>query len=259
LLLTKYCNFSRNDELMAGFTFYGDLLGIGAAYQLSTQAAYEKLNRFYSIVFERLQGLCRHEGLKVNLFSDSVLIWGDNPVEILVPLEGVYRELFRHNALLRGAMVEDKLERDPRVEVKNLQKFLPTNDTLARAVGLEESTKGARLLISSKLGQDLLADVAPWRTVEGYISDAHAEIPVNSILRRICPSPEGKSYELLYFWSTDQVDEFNYTEGKASLREISKYLLPPQAIHYRQTIGVIERSEARERHTRRALRAQPSD
>lgn len=242
-----------------GYTFYGDLLGIGAAYQLSTQAAYEKLNRFYSIVFERLQGLSLHEGLKVNLFSDSVLIWGDNPLEILIPLEGVYRELFRHTSLLRGAIVEGKLERDPRVEVKHLQKFLPINDTLARAVGLEEGTKGARLLISSKLGQDLLAHVAPWRTVEGYIREAHAEIPINSVLRRICPSPEGKSYELLYFWSTNQVDEFNYTEGKASLREISKYLLPPQAIHYRQTIGVIERSQARERHTRQALRSRTGD
>ena len=59
--------------------------------------------------------------------------------------------------MLRGAMVEHALQKEPRVEAKHFRKFLPTNDTLARAVGLEKTVKGARLLIEPTLAARLLA------------------------------------------------------------------------------------------------------
>jgi len=239
-----------------GFTFYGDLLGIGAAYKLSADVAYEKLNKFYNVVFEHLKRLCVNESLRVNLFSDSLLVWGRDPLAIIGPLQNVYLELFREKIFLRGAMVDGKVEREPRIEVKNLQKFLPINDSLARAVGLEESTKGARFLISPKLGERLLANVPEWRTVEGYIDHANNGLALESVLRRICPLPEGTAYELLYFWHSSQLSEngFDYKNGKATLKEISQYLRPAQVVHYRETVDLIKRSELRDRSTRRAFR-----
>ncbi|HBB98242.1 MAG TPA: hypothetical protein DC054_22890 [Blastocatellia bacterium] len=57
------------------FTFYGDLLGVGAAYQLSPTLAYERLNDFYNTVFSYLYETTQEgRSLKVYMFSDSVLI-----------------------------------------------------------------------------------------------------------------------------------------------------------------------------------------
>lgn len=239
-----------------GFTFYADLLGIGAAYRLSPNTAHQKLNKFYNIVFSRLRALCVNDALRVNLYSDSVLVWGDNPSAIIKPLQDVYINLFEHKLLLRGAMVEGKVEREPRLEVKNLQKFLPVNDSLARAVGLEQSVKGARFLISPRLGERLLSDEPEWRTVEGYVDHAITlGTPFESLLRRICPLPQGTAYELLYFWLPRGVSAkaFDYKSAKSKLREISIFLGPTQAIHYRETIGLIDRCQRREQSTRRAF------
>jgi len=41
------------NQHLGDFSFYGDLLGVGAAYQLSAALAYERLNDFlqYSLLF----------------------------------------------------------------------------------------------------------------------------------------------------------------------------------------------------------------
>src|SRR6266481_759261 len=185
------------------FTFYGDLLGIGAAYQLSPQAAYEKLNKFYNTVFNRFGPICAGPSgrVHVQMYSDSIVAWGSAVLEILKTLQQVYLDLIGRNLLLRGALVDSALEKEPRVEVRHFRKFLPTNDTLARAVGLEKTVKGARLLIESNLAGKLLKSCPDWLTVEGYMEHPHSNVPASSVLRRICPAPSGKSYELLYFWS----------------------------------------------------------
>jgi hypothetical protein len=80
----------------ARFTFYGDLLGVAAAYRLSPNVAYEKLNSFYNTVFNLFEDFCvqpdRH--FQVYMFSDSVLMWGKAVVaEVLERLQQVYLNL----------------------------------------------------------------------------------------------------------------------------------------------------------------------
>jgi hypothetical protein len=70
------------------FTFYGDLLGIAAAYNLGPEVAYSKLNRFYNTVFHRFEQLCNHHvpgGVQVQMFSDSVVMWGEFTFSLISP------------------------------------------------------------------------------------------------------------------------------------------------------------------------------
>jgi hypothetical protein len=83
------------------FTFYGDLLGIGAAYRLSPKVAYAKLDCFYNTVFSRFEPLCDQPDrpLHVHMFSDSVVMWGEGVTEILEPLQLVYLDLIANFTL----------------------------------------------------------------------------------------------------------------------------------------------------------------
>jgi hypothetical protein len=85
-------------------------------------------------------------------------------------LHRVYVNLFYKGLLLRGAMVKGKLSFDPRLDTQNYEKKLPSDDTLARAVGLESKFKGARLIIENELANELLRTnrVNDWMTTEGY-------------------------------------------------------------------------------------------
>ena len=112
-----------------------------------------------------------NENVKVNMFSDSIFIWGDEPIAILKELQKVYIKLIHKGFLLRGAIVKGKLEYDPRIELSNYKKDLPEDDTLAKAVGLEKSQKGARLLIEAGLATELLSHKMEWLTIDGYIRD----------------------------------------------------------------------------------------
>ena len=151
------------------FTFYGDLLGISGYYRTSPKKAYKKLNDFYSTAFNYLQHYCnRHHNVEVNMFSDCILIWGDNAAEIIEQLQGLYIALISKELLLRGAIVSVTLSIDPRMTLTNFRKFLPDNDALARAVGLENTQKGARLLIENSLAVQLLGSVDIWLTPDGY-------------------------------------------------------------------------------------------
>jgi hypothetical protein len=246
-----------------GFTFYGDLLGIGAAYRLSSDVAYSKLNTFYNTVFARFEPLCDQPAHRVHvqMFSDSVVMWGQNVSEILEPLQQVYLDLIKKNLLLRGALVRDALEKEPRVEAKNFRKFLPTNDTLARAVGLEKTVKGARLLIESPVAHKLLSAHTEWLTLEGYMDHLYPSVPVSSVLRRICPSPSGTCYELLYFWkpvSTLKETSVGGDRVGERLREMTEFQDPNVAEHLRETLKVLKRSDIRRRRTEHAFSAEPS-
>jgi hypothetical protein len=237
----------------SGFTFYGDLLGIGAAYQLGPQVAYTKLNDFYNTVFERLHGRREWLGnhLHVQMFSDSVVAWNERPEGILEDLQSVYLKLLGRGLLLRGAIVDGALEREPRVEGRNFRKFLPANDTLARAVGLEKTVKGARLLIEPALAQKILSDQPQWLTVEGYVAHPDALVPMESMLRRICPAPSGSTYELLYGWSNLTAPE---VDGLAvDLEEHAAFQDTYVAEHFSETIKVLHRSQLRQRQSERAL------
>ena len=236
-----------------GFTFFGDLLGISGAYRLSASIAYDKLNEFYRTTFNSISAYCQgNPDLQVNLFSDSILIWGTNAEKILEQLAQIYVKLSHKGILLRGAIVDKQLQIDPRIRLENFEKFLPTNDTLARAVGLEKTEKGARLLIAPALAESLLADHRDWLSVEGYIDNPKPQVPLRSVLRRICPTPSGNSYELLYYWIQAGAlahDELDYAEAKRRLKEIAEYLQPESSVHYKETVGLLKRCELRQKRT----------
>lgn len=239
------------DEQVQNFTFYGDLLGIASAYRLSPKVAHDKLDKFYNVIFSRFGDICQqsHGLFHVQLFSDSVVMWGRPAAQILRPLQDAYLELIAQNLLLRGALVAGQLIKEPRVEVKHFRKFLPTNDTLARAVGLEKTVKGARLLIESSLAQKLLYGHEAWLTLEGYLAQQYPDVPIESPLRRICPAPSGTCYEFLYFWKPPSKTQVTSENGSISdrLKEIAKFQDAEVAQHFRETLRLLKRSETRSR------------
>lgn len=242
------------------FTFYGDLLGIGAAYRLSPKVAYVKLDNFYNTVFSRFEPFCDQptRSIHVQMFSDSVVMWGEGATEILEQLQLVYLDLIEKNLLLRGALVDGALEKQPRVEAKDFRKFLPTNDTLARAVGLENTVKGARLLIEAALANKLLIAHQEWLTIEGYMEHPYPHVSVSSVLRRICPSPSGSSYELLYFWRQTPAVRQAATKPQNDrvaqrLKEVAEFQDAFVADHLNETLKLLKRSEIRRQRTELSL------
>jgi hypothetical protein len=227
------------------FTFYGDLLGIGSAYKLSASAAREKLNAFYNETFHTLDTFCDDELNDVEMFSDSLLITGVDALHALPYISEVFVNLVRKDLLLRGAIVKGKLRYEARVTKENLSKRLPDDDTLARAVGLEKTQKGARFLIERDLANDLLNDVPEWKSHDGYLRSIRTYAYADESLRRICPTPDSTSYEYLYYWSAGVQPE-EYAARIKDLRDIKAMCDKTSRKHYEETIAVIRR--ARQRH-----------
>jgi hypothetical protein len=239
------------------FTFYGDLIGISSLYRLSAEIAHERLNKFYNIAFRTLDPRWEEENdVKEWMISDSVLISGRNPEAALSQLVSVYTELLREGLMLRGAIVAGELRFEPRVTRANFQKSLPQDDTLARAVGLERTQKGARLLIENTLAQTLLEHEPDWLTQDGYVRNirGHNSTPFDSVLRRITPTPDGSTYELLYFWPDRLTD---YQQKRNELNEIKKMVGENIAEHYKETVDLLARSKSRYQFTRKQLNAEP--
>jgi hypothetical protein len=207
------------------------LLGISGLYKLSPQITYEKLNEFYNTTFFSINSNWINQcNGQIMMFSDSFFMWGDDAEGALHELSLLYIKLLHKGLLLRGAIVKGKLEFDPRLQREDFQKFLPKDDTLARAVGLESTHKGARLLIESTLANQLLERIPSWTTAHGYIQNTCPNNPFiqyESMLRRIAPTPEGFCYELLYFWAYHR--DFNHTDvdyktKRQELQEVYKML-----------------------------------
>lgn len=148
-------------------------------------------------------------------------------------------------------MVKGKLEFEPRLELKNFEKRLPKDDTLARAVGLEKSKKGARLLIEPCLANKLLADCPNWLASDGYVRERYPtqSIRQDSILRRIAPCPEQDCYECLYWWICDDTLSHHGVDYKAKgeeLKAIRAMLADDLVEHYDETISLLQRCKARQ-------------
>ena len=238
------------------YTFYGDLLGISGYYKLSPGTAREKLNQFYNTAFFSLSDYCRdNDTVQVMMFSDSLLLFGEDTLAALGELHKVYVKLIQKSLLLRGAIVKGRLSFEPRFTLDNYTKMLPENDMLARAVGLQSTKKGARLLIENQLAEELLANYPEWLTHEGYIryvEDNNYAVPYESILRRICPTPDQDTYECLYFWTYNgdlEHQELDYREVQEELSQINSMLKDSISIHYRETIGLLKRCQNRQRFT----------
>ncbi|WP_157118764.1 hypothetical protein, partial [Azohydromonas lata] len=211
---------------LMGYTFYGDLLGISAMYKLSPGLAKEKLNEFYSTTFLNVDNeWISASGSRIMMFSDSFFMWGSDERGALRELGLLYLKLLHRGLLLRGAIVDGVLEFEPRLERDNFQKFLPNDDTLARAVGLESTHKGARLLIESDLAVRLLQSVPSWQSADGYVREpkpGNSHLEYKSPLRRISPTPEGHCYEYLYFWAPDRHLNHHATDYDAKRRELEE-------------------------------------
>jgi hypothetical protein len=144
--------------------------------------------------------------------------------------------------------------------LNNYIKSLPQDDTLARAVGLEKSQKGGRLLIEVDLAKALLSHKKEWLTIYSYIRDTQKSnnsfIDYDNILRRISQTPDNKSYELLYFWVChNQLEpaDIDYEMKKNELNEIFKMLTDKIAEHYKETIKLLDRCQRRQNYTREWL------
>ena len=206
------------------FTFYGDLLGIGSAYKLGAKTAYDKLNAFYNESFRTLT-----PGYTVEMYSDSLLVIGDDATNALTDIALLFANLVRRGLLLRGAMVKGRLSYQARVTRQDFQKHLPEDDTLARAVGLEKSQRGSRFLIEPALANDLLRDNPDWLSLEGYIRSINAQC--NSQLRRICPTPDNNSFEYLYYW-TDEIEFDEYVRRIKDLKDVMVMYDKPIREHF---------------------------
>lgn len=243
------------------FTYYGDLLGMSGYYRLNPNVAKDKLNLFYDITFESLSGYCReNDHATVAMFSDSLLFYGDDIHAALEQLHSVYARLTHQGLLLRGAIVKGKLQYEPRLTFENYEKRLPQDDTLARVMGLESTTKGARLLIENQLAAELLEQYPEWCTQEGYImsfSNAHyASVPASSMLRRISPTPGQDTYEFLYFWLNPDHRAYLGLDREVRVRdlEILKSMTSESiGAHYKETIELLKRCKIRQKVTEERL------
>jgi hypothetical protein len=243
------------------FTYYGDLLGISGYYRLNPRVAKEKLNQFYDITFESLSEYCRQNTMaNVEMFSDSLLFYGDDVTTAIEQLHSVYTRLLYKGLLLRGAVVKGRLQFEPRLTFDNYQKKLPQDDTLARAMGLESTKKGARLLIENQLAAELLDQYPEWLTQEGYVmsfnNPQYAGVPESSILRRISPTPEQDTYEYLYFWISPEHKAFLNLDREFRARDLEvlrSMTSESISLHYRETIELLKRSKTRQHVTNERL------
>jgi hypothetical protein len=213
------------------------------------------LDEFYDCTFFSLEAyLAKNPNDKVAMFSDSLLFYGLNSIAALEELHRVYVKLLhRRGLLLRGAMVKGILEYEPRFALDNFEGRLPKDDTLARAVGLESTKKGARLLIENTLARELLNQVPEWLTEDGYVRHVtqrpNDNIPYVDMRRRISPTPEQDGYECLYFWTASEV--FSHSEPDYELRcrqllEVKKMLGENIGLHYSETAFLLERCRTRQ-------------
>ena len=153
-----------------------------------------------------------------------------------------------------------RLTWDPRLERRRFKKMLPADDTLARAVGLESTQKGARFIIESQLARELLSSTPAWLTQDGYVRQvSDSGITYEHILRRISPTPDSTAYEVLYFWfcggDLDHL-QMDYRERVEELMEIQRMVGDNVGEHYKATIDLLKRCESRQKYTNKKLRGQ---
>ena len=227
------------------FTFYADLVGISALYAASPTHAYNKLNEFYNAVFYGLSAY--YNGIpdrKVEMYSDSLIVSGDDPQLFLSTIAPVYMTLLSKGLLLRGGMVQGALSFDVRITTENFQKNLPNSDVLARCVALERKNKGARLLISAEVVEPFFECCRDWLTLPGYaINKRHGDEAL-LLQRSIVPTHDGYDYELLY----PTLAHSEYVDIEKRIEELN-YLIKqlPQDIskHYTDTRGLLMHSKER--------------
>ena len=115
-------------------------------------------------------------------------------------------------------------------------------------------------MVEPILAQQLLSNHAEWLTHEGYLSNInkthYSSVSYESILRRICPTPEQDTYECLYFWVCHRYLEHHNTDYNVKindLEEIASMLGDFIKPHYRETISLLQRCNRRQSRTKKEM------
>jgi hypothetical protein len=230
---------------MSNFTFYADLVGISSLYATSPKQAYEKLNNYYNIVFQGLAAFYFNTpDRKVEMFSDSLVVTGDDVHDFVTAMAPVYMSLLAEGLLLRGGLVDGPLTFDVRITTTNFQKKLPDSDVLARCVAFERKVKGARLVVESSIAEQFLQQYPEWQTLHGYATNRRPGQKEIAIQRALIPLPDGSAYELLYPVVAQK--QVRAVEKQMSELDYMILALPSEvANHYTETKRLLAHSKAR--------------
>ncbi len=240
----------RTPQGPISFTYYGDLLGISNLYTGNPAKAYEALNQYDNEVYLGLEPYFQgHQSRQVEMFSDSLIVTGDDPVEFLSTMAPVYCNLLAKGLFLRGGIVEGLLEKDLRMTTSNFRKNLPTTDVLARAVRLEHKVKGARLVVEQKLALQLIQPQENWMTLVDYARDPKSGERDLLFQRAIVPLDDGSASEVLYPLLAELDDE-TVSRRVKELAYLKVATAPEIAKHYEETDRLLKHSRMRLAHHR---------
>jgi hypothetical protein len=232
------------------FTFYGDLVGISSLYAATPKGAYNALNDYYNIVFHGLDAYYHgHPDRKVEMFSDSIVVTGDDPCLFVQTMAPVYSNLLAKGLLLRGGMAEGKLDFDMRVTVQNFRKMLPRTDVLAKAASLERKVKGCRFLIDTKLANHLMRPCPEWLSLAGYARDPKAGQSEWVLQRALAPLPDGSSWEVLFPLLAELEDEL-IAKRQDEMDYLALAAGKDISAHFADTKSMLEHSKVRLKHHR---------
>lgn len=227
------------------FTFYADLVGTSVLYATSPTHAYERLNEYYNAVFHGLSAYYNESDTrKVEMFSDSLVVYGDNPQLFLSTMAPVYMNLLSKGLLLRGGMVDGLLHYDARITTRNFQKYLPDSDVLARSIALERLVKGARIVLNPVIAESFLSSHREWLTLQGYASNRNPGNIDLLLQRSLVPLATGSAYELLYpllGLSEESTIEMRKDEMDYQVRHLPRDV----SMHFSETKAVLEHSKER--------------
>jgi hypothetical protein len=230
---------------MSDFTFYADLVGISSLYATSPHQAYEKLNEYYNEVFIGLDAYYRGSASrKVEMYSDSLVVSGDDLDEFLLTLAPLYMKLLSKGLMPRGGIAAGRLNFDMRITTENFRKNLPDSDVLARCVALERKVKGARIVIESGLAKPYFGQCQEWVTLHGYVSDPKRGDRDLVVQRSIVPLPDGSAFEILYPVIAAE-EEIHIETRKSELDYMIGALPKDISVHHYETKRLLEHSQRR--------------
>lgn len=238
----------QNTRSVSHFTFYADLVGTSALYATSPHLAYKKLNEFYNEVFFGLDAYYNGQHQRtVQMYSDSLVVTGDDPDTFLKTLAPLYMKLLSRGFLPRGGIAMGKLDFDVRITKENFKKNLPNSDVLARCISLERKVKGARIVIEREIAEPYFSHLPEWITLHGYISNPRKGDKNLVAQRSIIPLSDGSAFELLYPVLAEE-DDFNIEIRKQELDYMIGALSKDVSDHHIETKKLLEHSQRRLTH-----------
>jgi len=136
---------------------YIDLLGFSQMVGSNSDRAKEILNDFYNITYHIIK---ENNGIKGDLFSDSLLAYSSQPDILVNAITEIYRECLKKNEtyaqndlskyflLPRGGISYGMVDIQERSEAPNLTKNFIVSPALIHSSKIEGQIKGSRLLIA---------------------------------------------------------------------------------------------------------------